>query len=83
MPSIIKTKKIEIKREDKRVIVYLDEKKKWYLIYSNIDDLMKCKEPFDCTDLPLQRLNDIAEKWIIKKVTYTKAKLVMEFEKLK
>ena len=78
-------KQINIKptRDDKKIIIYLDKKKNWYLIYSKIEDLLELKEPLDCTDLPLSRLNDIAEKWLIKKVIYTKCKLTFEFEKLK
>lgn len=78
-------KEINIKstRDDKKIIVYLDKTKKWYLVYSDIKDLLEFKEPFDCTDLPLSRLNDIVERWLIKKVIYTKSKLTLEFEKLK
>lgn len=78
----IKIKNI-FNRDDKKVIIFLDKKKKWYLVYSKIDDLTQFKEPFDCDQIPLSRLNDIDEKWLVKKVVSAKNKLSFEFEKLK
>jgi len=69
--------------DDKKIVLFLDKKKKCYIIYSTLADLMDLQEPFDCTTLPLQRVNDIDEQWIIKKVTYLKGSISLEFEKIK
>jgi len=67
----------------KKIILFLDEYKKSYLVYSNLNDLLKFNEPDDYLETPVTRLNDIKEKWVIKKVIYTKGKLTLEFKKLK
>ena len=74
----------KIIQTDKKVVVFLDKDKKWYLIYNTIDDLLGYKEPLDCKHLPLQRLNDIDEIWMIEKIlTYSNRKLSIQLKKIK
>lgn len=71
------------KKLAEKIVLFIDSKKKSYLVYSNLNDLLQFKEPDDYSTVPLTRLNEIKEQWIIKKVTHTKGKLTVEFHKIK
>lgn len=69
--------------EPTKIILFLDKTKKSHLVYLNLDDLCKLKKPHEYSKMPLTKLNEIKEQWIIKKVVSSNSQLSLEFEKLK